>query len=163
MTASRVPQVIDYLVTLFQAAATLGQATPSVDVIDGPKVTADPGPLALWVGVDDISPGATPAAATSTQQWQQGLGRTMRVETLSVHCVAQAWSGNDDVRTLRVAAAAIVSAAEDLVRADPSLGGTLPGVKDAGVTQADWRQGPTARGMAAQIIFTIDASAIIGG
>lgn len=163
MTTSRVPAVIDYLVGLFQGAATLGLATPPVTILDGPVVTADPGPLALWVGADDIDPGTTPpTAASSTQQWQRGLGHTGRAEALSVNCVAQAWSGNDDVRTLRVAAAAIVSAAEDLVRGDPSLGGTLPGTRDAAVTGAEWRQGPTTRGMAVRVTFTIAAAATIG-
>jgi hypothetical protein len=166
MTTSRVPQVIDYLVTLFQDAATLGQATSPVNVLDGPVVTADPGPLTLWVGVDDIDPSNTgPLAASSSQQWQPGLGRADRTETLSVYCTAQAWSGSDDVRVLRVAACAISAAAEDLVRADPSLGGTLPGVTDAVVTAGELRQGPElsgGRGMAARVTFTIDATAIIG-
>jgi len=164
-TTTRVPQVIDYLVGLFQGAATLGKAAPPVNVIDGPKVTADPGPLALWVGVDDIdavTAGALPAAAASAQQWQQGLGRSNRVETVEVPCTAQAWSGSDDVRVLRVAAAGIVSAVEDLLRGDPGLGGTTPGVKDAGVTGCDWQQGPTGRGMAVRAVFTIGATALIG-
>jgi hypothetical protein len=164
-TTSRVPQVIDYLVILFQAAAALGQATPPVNVIDGPKVTADPGPLALWVGVDDIdavAAGALPAAAASTQQWMGGLGRGNRTEAVEVHCTAQAWSGSDDVRALRVAVAGIVSAVEDVLRGDPGLGGMTPGVKDAAVTGCDWRQGPTGRGMAARAVFTIAVTAIIG-
>lgn len=164
-TTTRVPQAIDYLVTLFQGAVTLGKATPPVNVIDGPKVTADPGPLALWVGVDDIdavSAGALPAAATSAQQWQPGLGRTNRAEALAVHCTAQAWSGSDDVRTLRLAVAGIMSAAEDLLRGDPGLGGTTPGTKDTGITGCEWRQGPIGRGMAVRAVFTISANALIG-
>ncbi len=164
-TTSRVPAVLDYLVTLFQGAATLGQAVPPVNVIDGPKVTADPGPLALWVGVDDIdavTAGAFPAAATSTEQWQPGLGRTNRTESIEVHCTAQAWSGSDDIRALRVAVAGIISAVEDLLRSDPGLGGTTPGSKDAGVTACDWRQGPSGQGMAARAVFMIGATALIG-
>jgi hypothetical protein len=162
VTTSRVPAAIDYLVALFTAAPTLGQAVPPVNVIDGPKVTADPGPLALWVGVDDIT-NPSPAAATSVQAWQPGLGRNVRQEALAVHCVAQAWSGDDDVRSMRIAADGIVGAAEDLIRADPTLGGTLPGSKDAGVTTADLQQGPAlagGRGMAVRVLFTIEATAI---
>lgn len=161
-TTSRVPATIDYLVTLFGGAATIGHATPPVNVIDGPKVTADPGPLALWVGVDDIAAvgaGAMPAAAASAQQWI-GLGRGGHTETLEIRCVAQAWSGDDDVRSLRVAAYGITSAVEDLLRNDPGLGGTVS--KDATVTLADLRQGPTGQGMAARIMFTIAATALIG-
>jgi hypothetical protein len=162
MATSRVPQAISYLVALFQNAATLGQATPRVTVIDGPAVTGDPGPLALWVGVDSIDQGTAPAAASSSQQWQAGLDRSTREETLSVFCTAQAQSGSDDIATLRASAAAIMSAAEALVRGDPSLGGLLAGTADAAVTAAEWRQGPTQQGMAARVTFTIDATAFIG-
>jgi len=165
VTTSRVPAVIDYLVTTFQAAATLGQATPPVTVIDGPAVTADPGPLALWVGADDIE-SATPAAADSTQDWA-ALGHQARNEQLAIHCTAQAWSGDDDVRSLRLAAAAIVSAVEDLVRNDSSLGGTVSIPGNAAVTSAQWLQGPALagqnRGMAARVSFDITAKARIGG
>ncbi len=160
---SRVPAAIDYLVTLFQAAATLGQATPPVNVIDGPKVTADPGPLALWVGVDDIDPATTlPDAAASTQQWA-ALGRMARNEELVIYCTAQAVSGGDDVRTLRLAVAAIVAAVEDLVRGDASLGGVVATPGNAAVTACQWRQGPTGPGMAARASFEITAQARIGG
>lgn len=162
VTTSRIPAVIDYLVSACTAAATIGAATPPVSVIDGPMVTADPGPLALWIGVDDIDPGATPAAASGSQDWA-GLGRMARNEQLTIHCVAQAWSGNDDVRSLRVAAAGIVSAVEDLVRADVSLGGTVSTPGNAGVTAAEWRQGPSTRGMAVRVVFEITAQARIGG
>lgn len=162
MTGTRVPAALSYLVSTFRAAATLGQATPPVDVIDGPKVTADPGQLALWVGVDDIDPANAPSlAASSQQQWTPGLGRNGRTETLSIPCTVQVWSGGDDIPSLRATAAGIVSAAETLVRSDPSLGGTLPGSHDAAVTSADWRQGPTGRGMAVRVTFTIDATALI--
>lgn len=166
VTTSRIPAVIDYLVSACTVAATLGAATPPVSVIDGPMVTADPGPLALWIGVDDIDPGTTqPAAASGTQDWA-GLGRMARNERLTIHCVAQAWSGNDDVRSLRVAAAGIVSAVEDLVRGDVSLGGTVSTPGNAGVTSAEWRQGPglvSTRGMAVRVMFEITAQARIGG
>jgi hypothetical protein len=163
MTTSRVPAVIDYLVATFQADVTLGKAPApgTVNVIDGPAVTADPGPLALWVGVDDIDPGAFPAAASSTQQWA-ALGHMARNESLTITCVAQA-QGGDDVRTLRVAAAAIVSAVEDLVRGDVSLGGNVSTPGNAAVTAAEWRQGPSARGMSARVTFQITAQARIGG
>lgn len=162
-TTSRIPAAIDYLVALFQGAATLGQATPPVSVIDGPAVTADPGLLALWVGVGDIDPATgAPVTASSTQQWA-ALGRMARNEQLTIYCTAQAWSGSDDVRTLRVAAAAIVSAVEDLVRGDASLGGVVSTPGNAAVTAANWQQGPTQRGMAARVTFEITAQARIGG
>lgn len=154
---SKVPATIDYLVNLFTAAATLGKAAPPVNVIDGPKVTADPGPLALWVGVDDITntTGTPPAAAS--RQARDGLGHRA-VEDLTIYCVAQAQSGSDDVRVLRVQAAAIVSAVESLVAGDSKLGGTVASATPGAA--AEWRQGPTGQGMAARVTFTIDARAL---
>jgi hypothetical protein len=160
VTTSRVPAVIDYLVATFNAAATLGQASTPVTVIDGPAVTADPGPLALWVGVDGIDPNGNPMPTAATSIQSRGnladLGGQTRNETISVPCVALAQGGTDDVRALRVAVAGIVAAVDALVRADPKLGGnvisTMPGV-----AAAQWRQGPSPRGMAAQVTFTIDA------
>jgi hypothetical protein len=164
MTTSRIPQAIDYLVTACTAAATLGTAAPPVNVIDGPAITADPGPLALWIGCEDIDSTVT-NTASATQGWA-ALGRMARNEELTVFCTAQAWSGSDDVRVLRVAAAGIVAAVEDLVRADVTLGGavTVPG--NAAVTGAQWQQGPGLsgdRGMAVRITFEITAQARIGG
>lgn len=160
-STSRVPAVIDYLVTLFQGAATLGQATPPVNIIDGPAATADPGPLALWVGVDDIT-SDDPAAADSTQAWA-GLGHQARNEQLTVYCVAQAWSGSDDIRPLRTAVYGITSAVEDLIRDDASLGGTVSTPGNAAVTSGQLRQPPVARGRAARVHFAITAQARIGG
>jgi hypothetical protein len=172
VTTSRIPQAIDYLVGLFQGAVTLGgplvngQQTGAVNVIDGPAVNADPGPLTLWVGVGDIDPGTgAPETANGSQAWA-GLGRMARNEDLTIFCTAQAWSGSDDVRTLRLAAAAVVAAVEDLVRGDASLGGVVSTPGNAAVTATQWRQGPSLsgdRGMAVRITFEITAQARIGG
>ena len=150
-----VPAAIDYLVALFAASSELGQAPQPVTVIDGPKVTADPGPLALWVGVDDIET-AAPAAASSTQT-REGLGHRP-VEDFSVPCVAQAKSGSDDVRSLRVLAAGIVTAVETAVAGDRKLGGTVSLATPGG--NAEWRQGPVASGVAVRVAFTIDCKAL---
>lgn len=160
---NRVPAAIDYLVATFQAAATLGQATPPVLVLDGPTVTGDPAPLALWVGLDDPDNATTGAtAALSTQDWA-GLGRMAKNEVLTIHCTAQAWSGDDSIRNMRQAAAAIVSAVEAIVLADATLGGavTVPG--NASVTDAEWRQQGSTRGAMVRVTFVITAGARIGG
>lgn len=160
MATTRVPQMIAALVAAFTAAPALGAADPPVPVIDGPKVTGDTGPLALWVGVDDIAT-ATPISANSEQQWMPGGGRRGRTEQLSVHCTIQAKSGSDDIAPLRAQAAAVLAAAEAVLRADPSLGGVLPN-QDAAVTGAEWRQYPTSPGMAVRVMFTISATVILG-
>jgi len=166
MTTSRIPAVIDYLVALFQGASTLGHASPPVNVIDGPAITADPGPLALWVGVSDIdAANGAPDAAAGRQEWA-GLGRMARKEELTVYCTAQAASGADDVRAMRVSCAAIVAACEDLVRGDASLGGVVSTPGNAAVTATAWRQGPQLSGqagMAVRVTFEITAQPRIGG
>jgi hypothetical protein len=172
MTTSRIPAAIDYLVTLFRGAVTLGgpvvngQQTGPVTVHDGADVTAEAGALALWVGVDDIDPAAgAPEAASATQSWA-GLGRMARNEELAIYCVAQAIGGGDDVRSLRLSCAGIVAAVEDLVRADASLGGVVSTPGNAGVTATRWRQGPQLTGdagMAVRVTVEITAAARIGG
>ena len=156
MATSRIPQMITALVAAFTAAPALSAVT----VIDGPKVTGDTGPLALWVGVDDIST-ASPVSANSEQQWMPGGGRRGRTEQMSVHCTIQAKSGSDDIAPLRTAAAGVLAAAEAVLRADPSLNGLLAN-QDAAVTGAEWRQYPAAPGMSVRVMFTISATAILG-
>jgi len=152
---SKVPDVIDYLVALFTGAAGIGGA--GVNVIDGPKVNASPGPLALWVGVDDITNVAgMPSAATSAQTLA-GLGSRAE-ERLVVYCAVQAYSGSDDVRTQRAAAYGVVAAAETAIAGDPGLGGNV--AARPAVTGVTLRQGPTDRGMTAQVIFSVDATAL---
>jgi hypothetical protein len=164
MTTSRIPQVIDYLYNLFSGASTL--TSLGVTVLDGPQVNADPGPLALWIGVQNVDAGETVAdAATSSQAWA-GLGHMARNEELTIFCVVQAKSGSDDVRPLRLQAAAVVSACEDLVRNDASLGGVVSTPGNAAVTNQVWQQGPGLSGdlgMAVRITFEITAQARIGG
>lgn len=162
-TGSRVPAVIDYLVATFQAAATLGQATPPVLVLDGPAVLADPAPLSLWVGVDDPDSATAPVAASSTQDRgdMADMGGLARNEQLSIHCTAQAWSGTEDVKTVRVSAAGIVAAVEALLITDQHLGGNLL-LTDPGVTGAEWRQMASTVGPMVRITFTIDGKTKIG-
>jgi hypothetical protein len=158
---TRVPAVIDYLVTTFQAASTLGQATPPVAVFDGPAVTSDPAPLQLWVGVYDPDSEDAQIAANTEQSWA-GLGHMAKNEQLSVRCTAVAWSGTDDVRTVRLSCAAIVAAVETLVLADATLGGTVTVPGNANVTGGEWWQNTTTRGAIVQLRFEITAQARIG-
>src|SRR5260370_36448917 len=100
---SRIPALLDYLVGLFQNAATLGQAVPPVTVFDGPATTELDPPLALYVGLADPDNPATENAADSVQQWG-AIGRLGRNETITVHCFAQARAGTDDMKTVRASA-----------------------------------------------------------
>ncbi len=159
---SRIPALIDYLVTLFTSAATLGGATPPVTVLDGPQTTELDPPLALWVGLPDPDNPAAETAADFTQAWA-ALGRLGRDETITIHCCAQAWSGLDDVRTVRLAVTAITSAVEALMQADSTqFGGNVlypaPGFAAGSLSQNNTQQGAIAR-----IPFDLTFRARIGG
>jgi hypothetical protein len=156
---TRIPAVLDYLVTTFTAASTLGTANPPVAIYDGPVVTDEPSRLILWVGLDDPDGEGAPTAADSDSTWA-ALGGMARDEQLSIHCVAEAWSGDTDVRTIRVAAFGIVSAVENIIRANANLGGTLP-AGWAEVTGMSLKQNNTTTGAVARVSFRIDCRARI--
>ena len=161
MTTSRVPALIDYLVAQFQAASTLGGASPPVLVFDGPPTSADPAPLGVYVGVGDVFADTPPTAATS-EQTAVGLAQK-REELATIHLAAVAWAGTDDMKTVRASAYAIAAAVEDLVRADTALAG-LPGAALArpGVTGIVLQQNNTAQGAVAQVSFQITYRTLIG-
>ena len=156
---SRVPATLDYLVSTFQAAATLGAASPPVAVYDGPVLTEAPAQLVLWVGMDDPDSEEAPISAESDAQWA-ALGAQTQNEEFSIHCCAEAWSGDNDVRTVRLAAYGIVAAVETLIRADVNLGGTLPSGW-ARVTGSQLRQNNVSTGAVARVAFHIDCRARI--
>lgn len=159
VATSRVPAIIDYLVATFTAASTIGAATPPVAVYDGPVVTDAPAQLTLWVGVDDPDSEEAPIGAESESEWGS-LGALARNEQITVHCVAEAWSGDIDVKTTRLAAYGIVAAVETILRADVNLGGTLPSGW-CEVTGMQLRQNNVAQGAVARVAFHINCRARI--
>jgi hypothetical protein len=166
MTTSRVPAVLDYLVTTFTAstvlaAVQLGDVT-GVTVYDGPPTTGLDARLKLFVGLTDPDNQGPEVAADTAQAWA-ALGHQARNEQLTIHCVAEAWSGTDDARTVRAAAYAITAAVEDIVRGDSSLGGTVSTPGNAAVTAMTLMQNNTSTGAIARISFEITAQARIGG
>lgn len=161
---SRLPALIDYLVGLFQNAATLGAAPApgTVTVYDGPATTALDAKLKLYVGLLDPNPG-TQAAAESVQAWG-AIGRLGRDEIITVHCLAEAWAGTDDMHTVRVSVTGIVAAVEALMQADTTqFGGNAlfpdPGIGAIALTQDnDAETGAVARAQ-----FDLVFKARIGG
>ena len=132
---SKVPALIDWLVTAFTGAATLGGAPApnTVAVYDGPVTTAAPPQLVLWVGLQDPdSEGVTEAA--TFEQSRSDLGQLTRDETSIIRCTAEAWSGTDDIRSMRAAAFAIAAAAEQIIRADTTNFGGNAALAAPGVT-----------------------------
>jgi hypothetical protein len=159
---SRIPALIDYLVTLFTSAATLGAATPPVTVFDGPATTELDPPLALYVGLGDPDNPATETAATSVQEWA-ALGRLGRSETIVIHCCAQAWAGTDDMKTVRVSATGIVGAVEAVMQADTTQFGGNALYPDPGITALALSQNNTQTGAVARVAFDLVFKSRIGG
>jgi hypothetical protein len=161
---SRIPPLLDYLVTLFTSAATLGAApAPStVTVFDGPQTTGLDPPLALYVGLPDPDNPAAETAADFTQEWA-AIGRQGRNETITIHCCAQAWSGADDVRTVRLAVTGITSAVEVLLQADSTQFGGNVLFPAPGFASGSLSQNNTDRGAIARIPFDLTFKSRIGG
>jgi hypothetical protein len=159
---SRIPALLDYLVALFQNAATLGAATPPVTVFDGPPTTElDPG-LALYVGLSDPDNPAAEAAGDSVQSWA-ALGRLGRNETSTIHCCAQAWAGTDDMKTTRVSAYGIVAAVEVLMQSDSSQFGGNVLFPAPGIATLSLLQNNTQIGAIARVAFDLTFQSRIGG
>lgn len=146
---SRIPALTDYFVTLFTSASTIGQATPPVQVYDGPATTELDPPLKLFVGWTDPDDDGMQAGAESTQDWA-GLGRRARDEYVTIHCCAEAWSGVDTLKTARDAVTGITGAVETLMQADTTqFGGNvlypMPGLTNISTPQNNPREGVIAR------------------
>ena len=161
MTTTVVPAVIDYLVATFTASSSLGAATPPVAIYDGPVTTGAVAQQVLWVGLQDPDAVLPPIGAESQQEWV-GVGARQRNEYLTIHCVAEAWAGTTDVKTMRDNAYAIVAAVETILQGDPTLGGHVL-FTDNTMPQRQLRQQNTENGQLARVYFSIKAKARIGG
>ena len=159
---SRVPALIDYLVSLFQTAATIGLATPPVTVYDGPPTTMLDAPLKLYVGLSDPDNEAAEEAASFTQEWA-ALGRLGRNETSVIHCCAEAWAGTDDLKTVRTSVYGITAAVETLMQADTTQFGGNVLFPLAGFTAGSLVQNNTAQGAIARVPFDLIFRSRIGG
>ncbi len=160
MATTRVPDVIDYLVNLFQGDVTLGLAPApnTVTIYDGPRLEQTPSERNLYVGLTD--PDAEEPVAANAQAAWKGQGKQTVDETITIHCCAEAWSGETDVRTLRLAAYGIYGAVQNLIRGDVQLsGGVLWWDPVSGDTEL--RQEQTPQGVLVKLLFHIDAHARI--
>ena len=151
---TKAPALIDWLVAAFTASAALGAATPPVTVYDGPNTTDLDPFLKLYVGLTDPDNEDTPQAAATLTQSRDDLGNATRTEVSEIHCCAEAWSGVDDIKTVRLAVAAIVAAAEVIIRSEATQFGGL-GQAAPGLAAAELLQNNTGRGAIARIPFSI--------
>lgn len=142
MTTSRVPAVIDALVT------TLTAALPNVTVIDGPLVTVPSG--------DYLTVGWTPDGDTTTGvQDRAPSGGHARTEHIEVPCYCDSFSGSTAVSARRTAAFTLMAAAETALNADQTLGGVVsaPGYAQLGAYTE--RQEQTDAGVAVGVVFHV--------
>ena len=161
---SRLPALIDYLVTLFTAAGTLGAATPPVTIYDGPATTLLDAPLKLYVGwTDPETPPGTGEPGGDTQQTWAALGRLGRDEQVTIHCCAEAWTGVDDIRTARLSCTAITAAVETLMQNDSTQFGGNVLFPDPGLTNISLPQANTDHGALVRQTFDLTFRCRIGG
>jgi hypothetical protein len=159
---SRIPALTDYLISLFTNAATLGAASPPVQVFDGPATTMLDSPLKLYVGWADPDSGGAESGAESTQEWAS-LGRRARDEYVTIHCCAEAWSGVDTIKTARDAVTGITGAVETLMQADTSQFGGNVLYPAPGLTNMSTPQNNPIEGVIARQTFDLVFRCRIGG
>jgi hypothetical protein len=159
---SRLPALLTYLVNLFGSDPTIGLATPPVQVYDGPPTTAASPGLVLYVGLTDPDNPAAEPAGESQQTWA-ALGRRGRDEIVTIHCVAEAWSGDDTISGVRASVMNIVAAVENLMQADSTQFGGNTLFPDPGITGIALVQNNTAQGAVARAAFDLVFKNRIGG
>ncbi|MGV4984515.1 hypothetical protein ACVB8X_13925 [Streptomyces sp. NRAIS4] len=149
-TSSRVPQLIDALVAVLQAAAGLD----GVKVVDGPLVSDSAVSEFVFVGYDGDPEGEFMTAQT-TQQWA-GLGAKAKNEDITLTGAILVQRGGIDVKACRDRTFAIFAAVEAAVRADPSLGLGTPTV--CSVSETSFHTEQTDRGVQGRMPFTLTCS-----
>ena len=123
MGTSVVYDLLDRLVEVYAAGLN------EVNVVDGDTVSGDVGTW-LMVGWDDPDNDRA-TAATGRQSWA-GLGAKSRDEEGTVTCLVVVTRGDSQLKDARSTVRVVTDAVEGIHRADPSLGGTVPGLMWAG-------------------------------
>lgn len=142
MTTSRIPAVIDALVS------TLKAAMPNALVFDGPFTTT---PDRDYLVVGWTPEGENPSGS---QTWA-GVGNRARYEQIDIPCYCNSYSGSVTVSTRRNAAFALLSSAETALRADPMLGSAVPEPGHAQIGTYTAYQEQTEQGLAVGVIFHV--------
>ncbi|MYU24759.1 hypothetical protein [Streptomyces sp. SID8352] len=142
---SRVPEIIDALVTLARADPGLAD----VRVTDGPELTGDSDREWLVVGFDGDPEGDYEAAQTVGGWADLGGGGE---EEFQIPVAALVMSGDTDVVALRRRAYAIADHVETWLHASPGLG--LESV-EAQIAGTQLVQDQTSRGARARLVLTV--------
>jgi len=129
-------------------------------VIDGTGKTDDAIMSALFIGLNSTDPTDFIESAALDQTWPW-LGHSMRDENVTVHCLAQSWNGDSDMKAARDAVFATLTAVATLIQADPSLGfkdTPVAGInllQVAEIRAASFKQTQDDTGAIAQLSFDI--------
>lgn len=148
MSTSVIFDLVDRLVEV------LRERLPNVEVYDGFGLSDDPGDFVM-VGVEDPDMQGAETSADVTQEWA-GLGAGSRYEAGTVTCAALSWNGNADQKEARTRVGEITANIENLLREDPNLGGTVPGLQWTGYgTRLRLVQDQNDGGAMALVVFEI--------
>lgn len=151
MAASRIHDAITAIVAALNAASPV---TALATVYDGPYITGDAPPSAVFVGYDGDPDGDMAATAEWTQKWA-GLGALRKDEQFAVLCCLVSWSGDETVPARRAAALAVLNAVEDTLRAAANIGLGLPQPTIAEFASGQLLQEQGPRGLQARIPFAV--------
>jgi hypothetical protein len=156
MTAANPALVIDALLATCRAAPSL----EGVVVIDGPRLANDTGAATrdrLFVGATDDGTGE---GADGTNTAPDGVVGVIDVETISIPCVAEAWSGSTQPTARRLRVFELLDAVRTLVRADDT-GRVLGLTTLSSATVGSWQliQVQTVSGFYAGLAFRVDCAA----
>lgn len=125
VSASVAFDLLPELVSTFDPAVST-MAGQDVIVIDGDKKTSESGTF-LYVGWDDPESNRS-TSVDSAQPWV-GLGGRVQDEEGTITCYVVRTVGDPDVAAAREAIRGVVDAVKTILRADPNLGGRVPGLQ----------------------------------
>lgn len=143
---TKVDAVILALVTAWGAAPAL----EGVEVADGPQANSDAANEWLFVGSDGDAPSADMQAVNAQQEWMAFA--KVKKETAEITSAFVLVSGDTDTVAIRSRAYTLLGAAEDVVRADPTLAGL---VMTAGISSHQYYPALTQGGAKARVVFTV--------
>lgn len=149
---STIPAVIDALLALLRARPEL--AAP-VEVFDGfPRRVID--------NLDFVAVGGKSEPVADGTQAAAVLGNRRRDETYTVRVYCSSSRGTQDQKVTRDRAFALMAAAEDAIRADPTLGGRVKSAQVGGRIVLQETDADTAEaGSDAEVSFDVSVEARI--
>lgn len=148
--ASKADAVCLALVQIWQAGLT------DVEVVDGPQANSDPANRWLYVGSDGGAASESDVAISATQDWH--TFPRGKLEVADVTCALGVRAGEPTVAAVRAQAYELFAAADDLLRADKTLGDL---VMQARVTSHQFYPAVTTSGAKARVVFTVNYQAQI--